>query len=259
MKIRYLFLGAAIVLQLALAFMPIIPGINGFVPKDPSAKERLDTEVGIMGIGFAILTACFGVMTLVDEKDRDRFQDDLKKILPTTKIEKLRDDYFYSQFLVAAKHAKSTVNIMYLAVTPPDYAADTDRVEYYRSLLRIIKRKHDVRFNRIVRGSDANKEWIGTLMRDLEEVPNASICMVEDNQAESMPLTLSTQIIDNQKVWFVAIQDHERRGPYRDMSVENTELAEGMAFYYERIWKRGRVLLENGRITHFGAEYIAPA
>jgi hypothetical protein len=255
MRARYILICILCILQLLFAMMPLIPGIKEILPHDPSSKEQLDWQIAILGFGFAILTACYGIMTLLDANDRDKFQDTLLKILPSTKIEKLRDDDFYYQFLAAAKGAQSTVNIMYLAAKPPDYTRDKERLAYYKDLLKVIRKKPDVRFNRIVRNSRANKQWISDLTDDLANHPNASICIIDDDETQNMPFAISTQIIDNKKVWFVAIQDHERRGPYRDLTVENSDVAEAMTIYYERIWKRGKVLLEAGQITAHGKQF----
>jgi hypothetical protein len=258
MKPRYIFLLVLVVGQLAFALIPLIPVVSKILPGTPSQREQLDWQVAILGFGFAIMTACIAIMTILNERDRDAFEKRLVEILPNTRIERLRDDEFYDAFLAAAKQSRSSVNIMYLAPTPPHRTNNPDRIEYYAKLLTTIKKKPEVRFNRIVRQSPENRDWIAGLITALTNCPNASIAALKDHETEEMPLSLSVQVVDNTKVWFVAIQAHERVDDYRDLYVHNSLIADAMTHYFKRIWDRSKPLLTDGQITAEGRRYIQP-
>src|SRR5687767_3676984 len=111
---RITILVGAVVAQLLLAFFPIIPGLKTLLPQSPNPREQLDSQVQVIGFGFAILTACVGLLLVLQEKKINEFADFMKRLFPLTRIEKLRDDEFYDDFLSAAKRSRSSVNIMYL-------------------------------------------------------------------------------------------------------------------------------------------------
>jgi len=258
MKMRYRILGIALIGQLLLVFWPLIPGLKLLLPGQPTPREQLEWQIQIIGAGFVLLTLCVSAIFLSQEKENGEFRDSVRKSLPVTKVVQIRDDEFYADFLCEAKKARHSVNIMYLAAQPPDNTRDEARLEYYRDLVTLIRRKRDVRFNRIMRHTPDNKPWIENLIRDLENCPNASVAVIRESDTEEMPLSLSTQIIDNNKVWFVAVAAHERQGPYRDLFVENDKIAEAMQFYHDRLWRRGKVLLNVGQITPDGQRFLTP-
>ena len=258
MKARFWILGIALVGQLLLVFWPYIPGLKSLLPGQPTSREQLEWQIQVIGIGFTIFTICVAAIFLSQEKEYGEFRDSVKRSLPVTVVTQIRDDEFYADFLCAAKKAKHTVNIMYLAPRPPDHTRDEARLEYYRDLETLIRRKREVRFNRIMRQTPDTKPWIEHLIRELESCPNASVAVIKESDTEEMPLGLSTQIIDNNKVWFVAVAAHERRGPYRDLYIENEKIAASMQIYFDRLWKRGKVLLDVGQITPDGQKFLTP-
>jgi hypothetical protein len=258
MKTRVSILAIALVGQFVLVLWPYIPGLKLLLPAEPTSREQLEWQIQVIGGGFTFLTICIGAIFLSQEKEYGDFRDSLKKALPVTTVTKLRDDEFYTDFLFAAKKATSSVSIMYLAPWPPDQTNDQARLEYYGDLLNLIRRKRDVRFNRIMRQTPDTKPWIENLIRELVGCPNASLAVIRESETEEMPLSLSTQIIDNSRIWLVAIGDHERRGTYRDLFIENEKIAEAMQIYFDRLWKRGKVLLNVGQITADGQRFLAP-
>jgi hypothetical protein len=258
MKARYIILGTALLAQLCLVLWPYIPGLSSLLPGQPTSREQLEWQIQVIGTGFGILTICVAGIFLSQERENDDFRDFLRKALPVTMIAQIRDDEFYTDFLYAATKAKHTVNIMYLAPRPPDHTKDKARLQYYCDLVNLIRSKKEVRFNRIMRHTTETKRWIENLIRELQNCPNASVAIIKESDTEEMPLSLSTQIIDNNKVWFVAVAGHERQGPYRDLFLENEKLAEAMQLYFDRLWTRGKLLLDVGQITPEGQKYLTP-
>jgi hypothetical protein len=176
--------------------------------------------------------------------------------LPETRVRKLRDDEFYSQFLDAAKGARSVVNIMYLATYPPDDVPTDERQFYYSALLQLIKKRPQVRFRRIVRTSAKNRSWVTEMISLLREVPNADVAILKESEREPMPLALSVQVIDGEKTWLVAVGSHERVADYRDLYIENRDVAATMQQYYDRLWGKATKLLDSGRITSEGHTFM---
>lgn len=259
MKTRIILTIVFITLQLVFAFLPLIPGLRSLLPVQPNPREQLEWQIQVMGVSFTILTATLAVLFLLQENDRHMFEKAVRTLLPHTKIDKLRDDTFYSQFLVATKTARHFVNIMYLSPYPPDHTTDKDRLRYYEDLLTVIKRRTEVGFRRIIRSTPNSKAWIERLLKDLEGCPNANVAVLREPGSDEMPLALSTQVIDGEKTWLVAIGEQERKGAYRDLYIESTEMSEAFQKYYDRIWNRSIVYLDAGRITAEGNKFLGRA
>jgi hypothetical protein len=257
-KIRVRILAFALFGQLLLVFWPYIPGSKLLLPERPTPREQLEWQIQVIGTGFVLLTVCVGGIFLSQEKESAEFRDSIRKSLPVTTVAQIRDDEFYADFFYAAKKAKHSVNIMYLSPRPPDSTRDKARLEYYQDLATLIKRKKEVQFNRIMRQTPETKPWIENLIRELENCPNASVAVIKESETEEMPLSLSTQIIDKSKVWLVAVASHERQGAYRDVFIENEKIAEALQVYFDRLWRRGKLLLDVGQITPDGQKYLTP-
>lgn len=67
-----------------------------------------------------------------------------------------------------------------------------------------------------------------------------------------MPLAMSVQVVDDQRSWLVATAAHETEASYRDIYIENVDVAISLSNYYDRIWKVSEKLLDRGRITPEG-------
>ena len=245
-----------ILVQLAFALLPIIPGLKTLLPKEPNQREQLEWQLEFIGFSFAVLTAYIGLNAILEDNDRKNFQKALLRSLPNIKLQPLRDDEFYSHFLASAKMANSDVNIMYLSPDPPNDTHNADRIAYYADILNAIRRKRDVRFNRIVRITPRTKQWISELLRALSGCPNAYVAALKEHDSAQNPLSLSTQIIDQEKVWLVALRSHERQGPYRDLYIESELFAEALRMYYDRLWTRGDELMNAGRLTPAGQRFL---
>ena len=222
------------------------------LPADPNQREQLDWQLTVLGFCFTVMTIYLATTIYFQERDKERFEKDIKSVFPSIKIKKIRDDEFYIQFLAEAKMAKNDVNIMYLSPTPPGHTNNRERSEYYKSMTSLIRKTNNVRFNRIVRITQANKEWITNLLLQFDGSANVYIAGYKDHETIDNPLALSVQIIDQKQSWLVAVGSHERQGAYRDIYIESNEFGEAIQKYYNRIWSRSDVLMNAGNITAAG-------
>src|SRR5258706_12808301 len=232
MKTRSAIAIIAVILQLVLALTPFIPGLKSLLPTAASQREQLEWSLQFTGYSFAILTACLALLSLLQDRERQKFQDSISSVLQKTAIEKLRDDEFYTAFLAAINKAQHSVSIMYLAAHPPDDTKVEDRLRYYQDLLSAIKRQTGVRFSRIIRLTPKTRTWIRELLNSLDGLPNEHVAVLKEHETDERPLSLSTQLIDTDKVWLVALSDHERKGSYRDLFIESSSVAEAFQSYY---------------------------
>ncbi len=74
-----------------------------------------------------------------------------------------------------------------------------------------------------------------------------------------MPLSLSVQVVDQDKVWIVAAGSHQAEGEFRDVYIENGTVASAMVDYYDRLWSKSVVLLDHGRQTDVADALVAGA
>lgn len=246
---------AGAIASIALAITPFVPLTRQLWELDKPAAFNAVLATAI-GLYFIINSTMIGAMLV---RDGGGVRDEMAKFVsryPGSVIRWLRDDEFYSEFYAAAEGAVHTVRICYFAPTPPADGAPKGRLEYYRKLAALIKRERRAQYQRLIRYSDANRDWIAELLRDLEGEPNASIAVVDADlePTKRMPLALSVQIVDENKSWLVAIKSHERQGAFRDLYVESKDFAEAMGLYYERLWSNATLVLENGRVTDEGVK-----
>jgi hypothetical protein len=248
-----------ITVQLALAWISYIPKFKEILPPSPTSREQLDWEIRILGTEFALLTAYVGLLLLLREHENSKFQKSLLTRIPAVRVQRLRDDEFYKEFLDRARNAQNTVNITYLAAYPPDEVNNRTRATYDRDLINTIRQRPHVRFRRIVRSSHRNRPWIAELTEHLQNLPNADLAVLRESEREEMPQALSVQIVDERSIWFVAINAHERVGAYRDLVIESQEAAQAMQDYYDRLWGRATRILDSGRITPEGHRILTEA
>jgi len=74
-----------------------------------------------------------------------------------------------------------------------------------------------------------------------------------------MPLALSVQIIDDDKVWIVAAGSHQTKQAFRDVYIQDASVAAAMIEYYDRIWGESVMVLDHGRITDRARELFGGA
>lgn len=241
-----------------LAFSPFLPLLGPFVARqtgtDEGARDFTITVIGIHAVLIGLMVAVgYRQLRLGAESLRNSTESALRQL---ARITPLRDDEFYPQFLTRMRRATNRVFIAYLATYPPDGTAHRDRKEYYIKQARLLRDNTNITFRRIVRNCPDNREWICTLLQQGNGRPNANLGLLDDSDADDMPLALSIQLIDDVDTWLVAVTGHERKGPHRDVHVSDREFNALMAEYYDRLWKKATVLLDTGRITTAGSAFL---
>lgn len=113
----------------------------------------------------------------------------------------------------------------------------------------LIKKTSGVHFRRIIRKTAANAPWVRDLANRLEGSANAHIRLIKDSEGEEMPLGMSVQLIDDQKVWLVALKAHDGQGEPRDLYIEHEEVSSAMGRYYDRLWEKAEPMLDGGQIV----------
>lgn len=259
-----------VVVNIFIVFLPIILSLTQYIPITDKWWGFLGTDISTLndfrklvisfiGINFSILTGLF-----LYKMDREKgvlkgLVSDVKNALEfELEGHRISDADFYRDFGYEASRAKNHVSICYFAPYPPSSTAHRDRKQYYRDIASTLKANEKVKFKRIVRDTEKNKEWIKGLVESLEGKPNADLAVLKKDlpEDEKMPLALSVQVIDNDKVWLVAIEDHERDNQFRDMFIKGETFALAMSGYYARLWKHSEKLVETGIITNSGRSYL---
>jgi len=255
MKLRYTIIVVTLLLELLLALTPFIPATAQIWHREDPTRFY-GTLATFVGIQFTILTAALGLLALNVSNEVNTRIAGLELKLPHTIVKRLRDSQFYTEFRAAVESAQHSVRICYFAPYPPSEVAYDDRRKYYREILDLMKKKRDVAFKRIIRHSPANEVWIADLLRELEGRPNNDLAVLRaDIPVDNvMPLSLSVQVVDEDKTWLVAIHTHEREGEFRDIYVENPDVALGITGYFDRLWAKSVTVLDHGRITPEGQE-----
>jgi hypothetical protein len=246
-------LGVLLLVEAFLAFTPYIPGVAGIWQRD-----FYNTLATLIGFQFVLLTAGIALTLHGEFGPIGASIKDLVSRSPGTVIRRLRDDEFYREFLRAAEAAKHTVRICYFAPYPPMVGGSSDRLEYYRRMKALMASAGHIRFRRLIRATQENKEWVASLIRELEGQPNVDLALVRDlPDSVENPLGLSVQIVDEDQVWMVAIRSHERVGEHRDLYVRDSSVAWAMSEYFDRLWQYGDEVLKTGLVTPKGARLLA--
>ncbi len=240
-----------VVIQILIAFSPLIKIVNDVLSPATDYASIRDQFIMIIGFQIALMTGSISLAGNIQAAACENAVEQLKaKNRQFDTIEKIKDVEFYPKFLSHAETAKDSVDICYLAPYPPDATTHRERHKYYQKILSLMKKNNTVRFRRIVRYSEKNIAWIKSLSAELANIPNSDLAILHDSaDTEKMPLALSVQIIDDNHVWLVAVNGHEREGSYRDVYIRNTDYVEVMKHYYNRLWRRSEVLIDSGMIT----------
>lgn len=240
--------------QVSLIFLPFLPQTTALLDSliteaDPTQPHTFaNIYLSTVGIHASLMMIFLGFAFAALRKDSKTHESNLERAMGSQSlIQPLRDDEFYDNFQLAAKRALSKVFISYLDPHPP-VAFNRDRARYYRDLISIIKNNPTAQYRRIIRFTEANREWLLDLTDKLAGYPNASIAFLADSDEELMPLSLSTQIVDTQDTWLVAIESHERTDTYRDLHIRDSVFCRMMSLYYDRLWGKSTVLLDCGTI-----------
>lgn len=255
MKLRYTIVVVTLLLDLLLAFTPFIPATAPVWHRDDPIRFY-GTLATFVGIQFTILTAALALLALNVSNEVNTRIAGLELKLSHTIVKRLRDSQFYTEFRAAVEGAQHSVRICYFAPYPPSDVAYDYKKKYYKEILDLMKKKDRVTFKRMIRSSPANERWVAHLLGELEGKPNNDLAVLrEDLPAEDeMPLALSVQIVDEDKSWLVAIRTHEREGEFRDVYIEDADVAWSMTEYFDRLWAKSVIVLDHGRITSEGQD-----
>ena len=241
-------------LQILVPLSKHIPGAAGlWHTEDPT--KFYSAFATFVGIQLVLISA---TLLLFLKSQMSDVASLIESVLPKTEVRRMKDYEFYQHFQAEAEQAEHSVRIAYLAPYPPMDVNYKDRKKYYEAILAVMKQRPKVIFKRVVRASPKNDEWIIDLIRELEGRPNVDLAVLtKDLPAEDeLPLSLSVQLIDNDKVWIVATGSHETQNEFRDVFIRNGDVAAAMEQYYERIWGFSEKLLDRGRLTAQGEARI---
>ena len=246
-----------LVAQILLAVTPFIPATATYWRTD-DPREFYGVLAGFVGIQLILLTAAITLILMKESSDAEGRLKALKEAMPGAIVKRLKDFQFYVHFRNAAEQAEHSVWIAYFAAYPPKDVASKERKKYDEDMLALMKHRTRVNFRRIIRHSSANREWVAELIAALRDRANVDIGVLTRDlpENEEMPLALSVQVVDKDKVWIVAAGSHQTKQTFRDVYIENSDVAEAMIEYYDRIWQKSVVVLDHGRITTEGEKMI---
>ncbi len=242
-------------LQILVPLTKHIPGAAGLWHTEDPAKfySAFATFFGIQ------LVLMSGTVLLLVKSLGNELTDKVTDALPVTNVRQMKDYEFYEHFQAAAEQAEHSVRIAYLAPYPPMDVPYKGRKKYYDAMVSLMKERSKVNFRRIVRKSPKNDPWIADLVRELVNRPNVDLAVLTRDlpPEHDLPLTLSVQLIDKDKVWIVAAGSHETQDEFRDVFIQNGELAVAMEQYYDRIWSISEKLLDRGRPTPAAQRFLS--
>lgn len=239
-----------LVLELLLALSPFLPiTAHLWHTEDPSQFHAV--LASSLGIQLIFLTAAITLILLKESHDAEERLSALRGAIPGAPVKTLKDYEFYSDFRNAAEEAEHSVWIAYLAPYPPGDVASKDRKKYDSEILELMKRRSKINFRRLIRHTDKNASWVADLVRELRGRPNVDIAVLtcDLGSDHEMPLALSVQVVDNDKVWIVASGSHQTKQAFRDVYIKDASVAAAMIQYYDRIWEKSLIVLDQGRVT----------
>lgn len=232
---------------------PWVPGLR-IVDEESTYRSFV---LALLAFNMAALTM---LVSLAAQRERNEVSHALSEqrlFLGNQAGERLRDDQFYEQFLLAIVNATSYVYISYFAPTSPLEDLATHRRRYDSRLLALIRKRTNIRFRRLVRDTPSNRQWLSAFLKVVKRRANVDIALLpEPSLAEYMPMALSVQIVDGKECWFVAIESHDRVGEYRDIHMKGEVLSQAMTKYYDRLWAQATPVLTSGRLMSTGDEIL---
>jgi hypothetical protein len=231
-------------LQLVLGVSPFIPFVkNNIWAPATSVSQFASTLAAYIGIQLVCLSFLVA-LALIDFNEN--VTDALGQYTPL-RVRRLKANEFYKDFLGGCIKAEHYVKICYLSPQPPDHGAPRERIAYYKRLVSVVKSNPNTAFKRIVRDSAANRQWVQTLIKQIDKTTNCSIAILKDSgELQAMPLALSVQIIDGTDAWLVAVAEHTGAEAYRDLAIANEHIAQMLDKYFDRLWGLSRVVFEPG-------------
>jgi len=248
---------AVIALQLFLAFSPLIPLTAGFWHTN-NPSEFYGRLALMVGLQFTFATLA---MVLLMEKEVAVLRASISGLIsafPVTVVKRLKDFEFYDQFRRAVEDARHSVRIAYFAPYPPLDVAYRERKKYYDDIVALMSHRSKISFKRLVRQSPKNDPWVAELISKLRGRPNVDVAVLTQDLPETveMPLALSVQVVDDDKAWLVATASHETEGDFRDLYIQNADVAKALGDYYDRLWSISVKVLDRGRVTEEGERLL---
>jgi hypothetical protein len=249
--LRRLFFFLSLLAQVVLAVSPFVPWVRENIwSAQTSVNGFASTLATYIGVEFA----CLGTMVVLflfdieqqGKNSTEQFRDLLHQYTPL-QVRCLKSSDFYKEFLGHCAKAKNYVKICYFARTPPDRGAPEDRKRYYLKILTVMKDNHEAVFKRIIRDTDANRQWASEVVSYFAGATNFSLALLKDTESDDeMSLALSVQVVDDCNAWLVAISEHSDSSAYRDVAIENEILTEVLNKYFDRLWGLSRVVFKPG-------------
>jgi hypothetical protein len=240
-----------LLLQIVLSLSPFVPYVRDNIwVQQTSVSQFASTLASYIGLQFVCLGALV-LLVLLDVKEQsvkatDDFRHLLEQYTPLN-VRRLKENEFYDDFLGACISAKHYVNICYFSPRPPEIGTPASRERYYKKMVRVMTQNPDTKFRRIVRDTEANRQWTESLITRIKTATNCSIALLADtDESIEMPLALSIQIIDGEQAWLVAIAEHTGAATYRDIAVKNEFLVPMLDKYFDRLWSLSRVVFNPG-------------
>jgi hypothetical protein len=250
-----------LIAQLLLAVTPFVPITAQYWHTD-DPQQFYGILGSFVGIELIFLTAALSLILLKESSDTERRLGDIRAVIPGATVNALTEYDFYRQFRAAAEQSRNSVSIAYFAPYPPDDVTSKDRKKYDEEIIGLMKRNAKVNFRRLIRDSKKNRPWIIDLVDNLKGRGNVNVAVLTcdlSSEEHEMPLSLSVQIVDQDKVWIVAAGSHQTEGEFRDVYIENGTVAATLTDYYDRLWSKSVLLLDHGRITEDAEELIESA
>lgn len=248
---RRFFIWLSVLVQLGLSISPFISYVRQNIwAQQTSVSGFASTLATYVGLQFV----CLGLLVylLLDDfknqakSEIQRFGELLQQYTPLH-VRQLRENEFYKDFLGHCVSANQYVNISYFSPRPPAVGGSRERVDYYDRIASVMKRNPNTRFRRLVRDTPANRDWVLQLVGELEGTHNCYIALLGDYDKEiEMGRALSVQLVDDKIAWLVAIAEHGGAGLYRDVAIENPEIAAMLNKYFERLWRLSQTVFEPG-------------
>lgn len=247
---RNFLIGTAIC-EFMLSVSPFIPFVreNIWAPAT-SISSFASTLATYVGLEFLLLSLLVGLLLLdfksEAKEDIKNFGDLLNRYTPLH-VRQLGENQFYKEFLGCCVSASHYINICYFSPRPPAVGGGTERVLYYSRIASVMQDNPGTRFRRLVRDTEANRKWVLELAEALSGTHNCSIALLRDqDQSVELAYALSVQVVDGRVAWLVAIAEHSGAEFFRDIAIENEQVAGMLSKYFDRLWQQAEVVFKPG-------------
>lgn len=157
---------------------------------------------------------------------------------------------FYDRFAVSVRSAIRRVDISYLHNKSPYSSQDSRKRGYYDEMVNIIKKRKAVNYKRLIRAVPDNVNWIDKMMKDFKGVANFSLaCILDQCPEEESVEAVSVQLIDDNVTYLVSVGEQKQRRDPRDVYVESEEFNVLWTRYYQRLWEKSELIIDEGNIN----------